>query len=95
MTVEEELDELVNNLSTLLKTKNQRYGNSALEPMRVFGKGDGYMQICSRIDDKLSRVRVSQEQGQDIRKNDITDLVGYLLLLMLYKGWTKLDELID
>jgi len=95
MIVDEELDELTSNLASMIKTKNQRYGNSALEPMRVFGKGDGYAQICSRIDDKLSRVRVSQEQGQDLRKNDIADLVGYLLLLMLYKGWTDLDELID
>lgn len=95
MIIDDDLDELLSNIGKLLKTKNQRYGNSALEPMRVFGRGDGYTQICSRIDDKLSRVRVSQEQNLEIRKNDISDLVGYLLLLMLYKGWTNFDELID
>ena len=95
MIIDEELNEFFNNFSVLLKTKNKRYGNSALEPMMVFGRGDGMIQICSRIDDKLSRIRVSQDQQQELRKNDVADLVGYLILLMLYNGWTSFDELID
>lgn len=95
MITDDDLDELVSNLATMLKTKNQRYGNSALEPMKIFGTGDEYTLICSRIDDTLGRVRVSQEQGQELRKNDVSDLVEYLLLLMLYRNWKNFEELID
>lgn len=93
MIVEGELDTLLENLSKFLKTKNQNYGNSALEPIKIFSyaQSDPNTLLLARIDDKLSRIKNSPT----LRKNDVTDLLGYLLLLMLYKQWINLDDLID
>lgn len=42
-------------LRVLLLAKNAAYGNSALEPVRVFSKADPEEQIRVRLDDKRSR----------------------------------------
>lgn len=78
-------------LTKFLIEKNRRYGNSALKPLQVFAKGEADGALFVRIDDKLSRIRNSEEP----RKNDITDLMGYLVLLCLKYGWTDFSDLID
>lgn len=75
--------------NTLLE-KNKRYGDSALKPMKVFSKLEAEDGICQRLDDKLSRIKNSEE----LRKNDVFDLIGYLTLLSVQKGWT-FEDLID
>jgi hypothetical protein len=66
----------------LLITKNEKYGNSALEPMRVFSKASNVEQILVRIDDKLSRIKTSSNlEDEDV----VLDLIGYLLLLRIAK----------
>jgi len=47
--------------------------------------------IYVRIDDKLNRVINSDE----LRKNDVVDIAGYLVLLMVSKGWLDFDEFLD
>ena len=66
-------------LKALLLEKNRKYGNSALEPARVFSKASATEQILVRIDDKLSRIRTSGQSGPD--EDTVLDLVGYLILL--------------
>jgi hypothetical protein len=62
-----------------LTSKNQRYGDSAANPMRVFSRAAADEQIRVRIDDKLSRLsRGSGQEDEDV----ILDLVGYLALLV-------------
>jgi len=78
-------------LSKFLTAKNERYGNSALEPLKVFSQADSGNSICMRIDDKLSRIR----NGKELRKNDVVDLAGYLVLLMIDMDWTSFDEMLD
>lgn len=80
-----------NSLVDFLEAKNKNYGNSALEPVRIFSKSDSESQLYSRIDDKLSRIKNSQE----LRKNDVVDLMGYLVLLCIKKGWMSFKDLID
>ncbi|MEA3641853.1 MAG: hypothetical protein VBE63_18230 [Lamprobacter sp.] len=65
-------------LCELLLEKNERYGNSALEPTRLFSSADPIEQIKVRIDDKLSRLR---HQHPDDREDTELDLLGYLILL--------------
>lgn len=61
----------------LLLLKNRKYGDSAINPVRVFSKSDSLEQIRVRIDDKLSRLRNQQnDEDEDV----ITDLIGYLVL---------------
>lgn len=64
----------------LLIEKNKAYGNSALDPVRIFSKSDATEQLRVRIDDKLSRfARGSEYPGDDT----VTDLLGYLVLLKI------------
>jgi len=61
-----------------LLDKNRKYGNSAIEPVRIFSKADAVEQIKVRIDDKLSRLMNKQgDEDEDVLK----DLIGYLFLL--------------
>ena len=66
-------------LATMLIEKNSAYGNSALEPIRVFSKASTVEQLNVRIDDKLSRLARGEAAGEDV----ILDLLGYLILLRI------------
>lgn len=64
----------------LLLEKNRKYGDSAVNPVRVFSKADSVEQIKVRIDDKLSRLKNQQgDEDEDV----ILDLIGYLILLRI------------
>ncbi len=89
-------------LIKFLIAKNKNYGNSALEPMEVFSKhivtssplsdkGRAFNQMLTRLDDKLSRV----DNAPCLRKNDVADILGYLILICVNCGWDSFDELID
>lgn len=85
-----ELDDLINRapsgsdiyaacmaVCTGLLQKNIKYGDSALNPVRVFSKADRHEQLAVRADDKLSRLI----QGDDEEDEDPEgDLLGYLML---------------
>ena len=83
--------QVTDSLSSLLIEKNKRYGNSALEPINTFSKLNSENSIAVRLDDKLSRIKNSEE----LRKNDIVDMLGYLTLLCVSKDWLNFDDLID
>lgn len=87
---QEETRESINNFSTdvndvltevgrLLISKNDAYGNSALDPVRIFSQADPVEGISQRIDDKLSRIARGSEVGEDT----VLDLIGYLVLYRL------------
>jgi len=65
-------------IEELLLRKNRSYGNSALNPVRIFSKANAQEGIKVRIDDKLSRLAFGTgEFDEDV----ILDLLGYLILL--------------
>ena len=68
--------------------KDKKYGNSALKPLDIFAKHHLY---GARIDEKLARVKNSKE----LRKNDVADIIGGLMLLCKDKNWDNFDDLID
>lgn len=73
-------------IAEMLIEKNRRYGNSALQPSRIFSNASETEQILVRIDDKLSRVKAAGGFNKYIVSNDedvINDLIGYLVLLKL------------
>jgi hypothetical protein len=70
-------------IAHMLIKKNIAYGNSALEPIRVFSRADAREQLHVRIDDKLSRIMRGTTYVGD---NDIDDLIGYLVLLKIAKA---------
>lgn len=77
-----DINRVCNEIKEMLMEKNLAYGDSALDPVRVFSKADASEQIRVRIDDKLSRFAKGREYPGD---NDINDLIGYLILLKIAK----------
>ena len=75
-----EIAAICEDVKELLLYKNKNYGNSALEPLRVFSKSSAVEQLLVRIDDKLNRIK----KGAGLLNKDedvFMDLIGYLLLL--------------
>ncbi len=67
-------------IERLLHEKNQKYGNSALEPERIFSRASAVEQLNVRIDDKIKRLRSS---GMTADEDTVQDLIGYLVLLRI------------
>ena len=66
-------------IKTLLLEKNAKYGDSALNPIRILSKASPTEQILVRIDDKLNRIKQGGilEDDEDV----VVDLIGYFILL--------------
>ena len=90
-STEELIDILFVHFAKFLKEKNKRYGDSALCPVTIFSNTRPDAQMCNRLDDKLSRIKNSDE----LRKNDVADVFGYIALLMIQKGWLSFNDLLD
>lgn len=77
---EDKVKEVTSGVYRMLVEKNKAYGNSALDPVRIFSKASTREQLLVRIDDKLSRIaRGNEFPGEDV----IDDLLGYLVLVKL------------
>jgi hypothetical protein len=87
----DKISEVLNGMTDLLQYKNEKYGDTALEPIGVFSKESAETGLLLRLDDKISRIKNSKE----LRKNDVSDLMGYLTLLCVKKGWTDFSEFKD
>lgn len=79
-TFEGSVRRILEDIGDILISKNHAYGDSALNPIRVFSKGDRMEQLHVRIDDKISRVQRGHEYPGD---DTIRDLIGYLTLLLI------------
>jgi len=74
---------ILDSVKSLLRDKNIAYGDSALNPIRLFSRADSIAALCVRIDDKLSRIK-KLGVGEDA-EDTIQDLIGYLVLLQVAK----------
>ena len=79
---------ILSSINDMLNEKDKRYGNSALKPLEIFAKHHTY---GARLDEKLARVKNSDE----LRKNDIADIIGGLVLICRDKGWEDFSDQID
>ncbi len=77
------VDKILEHIREVLVTKNEKYGDSALNPVRIFSTVDSTEQIKVRIDDKLSRIKNYNGNLED--EDVVTDLIGYLVLLKINK----------
>lgn len=66
-------------IAVMLVDKNRKYGDSALNPLRIFSKASPEEQILVRLDDKLSRIARGVGENED----PIVDSLGYLVLLRI------------
>ena len=79
---QEEISSVCNDIKELLLYKNKQYGDSALNPSRIFSKASAVEQLLVRIDDKLNRIKKGAGLvGED--EDVIQDLIGYLILLKI------------
>jgi hypothetical protein len=68
-------------VTDLLLEKNAAYGDSALNPVGIFSKGNAVDSLCARIDDKLMRIK--SKGITDATEDTVQDLIGYLILLKI------------
>jgi hypothetical protein len=85
---QERIAKVCDDIKQLLLEKNRKYGDSALNPIRIFSTADSTEQLKVRIDDKLNRLKNLQD---DESEDTITDLIGYLILLKI--NTTKQEEI--
>lgn len=70
-------------LAVFLQRKNQSYGSSVFEPLRVFSSADAHEQLLARMDDKLSRI-VRGNCTEDSIEDTVKDFLGYVVLLKMH-----------
>ena len=83
------IHEIMGAMKDLLLYKNQKYGDSAINPKKIFYKGDSTNSILIRLDDKIGRVMSNTEEKP--RVNDVCDIIGYCVLLLISMGVTSGD----
>lgn len=75
-------------LADMLIEKNRKYGDSALNPLRIFSRADPIEQLNVRLDDKLSRIQSAQTDDDE---DPELDLIGYLILLRVARRMHTTD----
>ena len=74
-----EIEEVCNEIREFLIEKNEQYGNSAIDPVRIFSTSSNEEQLRVRIDDKISRLvrgHATIEADSDV----VDDLIGYFIM---------------
>ncbi len=91
MESQEKISKIYDSLKAFSLEKNRRYGDSALNPIKIFSKANASNSILIRLDDKVSRIKNSDK----IRKNDVCDIMGYLMLYCAANDWLDFSDQID
>ena len=81
MHTNEKIEHVIERLEDLLISKNNTYGDSLQNPVRIFSKLDRMESISGRIDDKLSRIAAVGVTDQT--KDTLFDLMGYIVHLII------------
>ena len=90
----ERVSEILDAMKDLLKYKNAKYGDSALNPNNIFYKGSATNSILIRLDDKIGRIR--NRKTEEVSVNDVADIYmakisfGWVLfsaIILLFIGW--------
>lgn len=79
---------ITDGIADLLEHKNKNYGNAVLSPLQIFA---GKTKAGVRLDDKLARIKNSDT----LRKNDVADVLGYMILICKENGWDDFSEFKD
>ena len=79
-----EIHQVCDDIREWLISKNEQYGDSALDPVRIFSKASPSEQIRVRIDDKISRL-VRGDDRIEADEDIVDDMIGYLILYKVVK----------
>ena len=91
MRFDQEVSKVLYQIEEMLIAKNEKYGNSALEPLGVFSQLSAKEGLLVRIDDKLKRIKNGSLDKDD--EDVVNDLIGYLVLLKIHAK--KEESMID
>jgi hypothetical protein len=81
-TTRDKIIDKMDQITGMLLQKNEAYGDSANNPIRLFSKASPKEQLLVRLDDKISRI--ARGTNHDVVPEDtILDLIGYLVLLSI------------
>ena len=87
MAFNKKVEKVCKEIAEMLKKKNESYGNSALDPIRIFSRYSSVQeQLYVRIDDKLSRIKRGNDE---FNEDTVMDLIGYLVILLISVGGKK------
>ena len=81
MNFHNEVYQVLSEITEMLIAKNQKYGNSAIEPLGIFSDLSPEEGLKVRIDDKLKRIKNGSLDKDD--EDVINDVIGYLVLLKI------------
>lgn len=81
MNFQDQVYQVLSEITEMLIAKNQKYGNSAIEPLGIFSDLSPEEGLKVRIDDKLKRIKNGSLDKDD--EDVINDLIGYLVLLKI------------
>lgn len=81
MNFHQQVYQVLSEITEMLIAKNQKYGNSAIEPLGIFSELTPEEGLKVRIDDKLKRIKNGSLDKDD--EDVINDLIGYLVLLKI------------
>ena len=95
MNFQDEVYQVLSEITEMLIAKNQKYGNSAIEPLGIFSDLSPEEGLKVRIDDKLKRIKNGSLQKDD--EDVVNDLIGYLVILKITQKNQKAKqrELLD
>jgi hypothetical protein len=81
MNFQDEVYKVLSEITEMLIAKNQKYGNSAIEPLGIFSDLSPEEGLKVRIDDKLKRIKNGSLDKDD--EDVVNDLIGYLVILKI------------
>ena len=87
MNFHQEVYQVLSEITEMLIAKNQKYGNSAIEPLGIFSDLSPEEGLKVRIDDKLKRIKNGSLDRDD--EDVINDLIGYLVILKILQKEEK------
>ena len=90
MNFQDEVYKVLSEITEMLIAKNQKYGNSAIEPLGIFSDLSPEEGLKVRIDDKLKRIKNGSLDRDD--EDVINDLIGYLVILKILQKDEKAKE---
>ena len=91
MNFQDQVYQVLSEITEMLIAKNQKYGNSAIEPLGIFSDLSPEEGLKVRIDDKLKRIKNGSLDKDD--EDVINDLIGYLVLLKILHKQDKPNQM--
>jgi len=83
MNTKNKIKKKCSDLQELLLEKNEKYGDAALNPLKVFSGCCPSAGIKVRLDDKLKRI--ANAGLVEDTEDTLIDIAGYIILLMIAK----------